>query len=72
MTKFFEIPIDKFPLNFDKYCQLRNQLQAAAEGFDDLGTTAGQLVSKDIMEVHGRLGRTWELIREIERREKEQ
>lgn len=69
MTKFFEIPIDKFPMNFDKYCQLRDQLQTAADGFDNLGTAAGRMVSKDILEVHARLSQTWELIRDIERRE---
>lgn len=69
MTRFSDIPTRRFPLNFDKYCRLRDQLQAAADGFDALGTAVGQMVSEDILEVHARLGRTWELIRQIERRE---
>jgi hypothetical protein len=69
MTRFSEIPTAKFPLDFDRYVRLRDELQAAARGFGQLGTAAGRMVDKDLMEVHARLGRTWELIRQIERRE---
>lgn len=67
--RFSEIPTEKFPLNFDKYCQLRRQIEAAADDFDELGTAAGRAVSRELMDVHFRLGRAWELIRNIERGE---
>ncbi len=62
MIRFSDIPTERFPLNFHKYCQLR-------EGVDDLGTASGRGVSRELMDIHGCLGRAWELIREIERRE---
>lgn len=70
MTRFSDIATEKFPLNFRKYCELRDDIYAAAGGFDDLGTAAGRAVSSELMDVHTRLARTWELIREIERSEK--
>lgn len=67
--RFSEIPTEKFPLNFDKYCQLRRQIETAADDFDELGTAAGRAVSRELIDVHFRLGRAWELIRNIERSE---
>lgn len=69
MTRFSDIPTEQFPLNFNKYCELLNDIRSAACGFDDLGTASGRAVSHELMDVHFRLGRAWELIREIERRE---
>lgn len=69
-TRFSDIPTEQFPLKFRKYCQLADDLQTAACGFDDLGTASGRAVSRELMDVHFRLGRVWELIREFEDREK--
>lgn len=69
MTRFSDIPTERFPLNFHKYCQLREGVRAAAAGFDDLGTASGRAVSRELMDIHGGLSRAWDLIQEIERRE---
>lgn len=68
MTRFSDIPTEKFPLNFDKYRQLRDDIYAAADGFDDLGTADGYAVSRELIQVQIHLGRAWELIRSIEHR----
>ncbi|MGO7727954.1 hypothetical protein [Rhizobium leguminosarum] len=68
-TKLSDIPTEQFPLNFRKYCQLVADIRTAAYGFDDLGTASGRAVSRALTDVHFRLGRVWELIREIEHRE---
>lgn len=69
MSKFTEIPIEEFPLNFSSFCRLQSELQNAADGFADLCTQDGWSVSRDLTQVKIRLDQTWELIRAIERRE---
>lgn len=67
--KFSEIPASKFPLSFKKYCRLHDEIQAAADRFHDLGTSDGFAVCRDLNQLSMRLNQTWELIRQIERRE---
>lgn len=70
MAKFCEIPREKFPLSDRAYNDLMDTIRTAARGFGDLGTAHGRLVDKDLMEVWARLNRTWNLIQEIEHRER--
>lgn len=67
--RFSDIPTKQFPLRFKTYTRLQDQIQAAADAFDDLGTVDGYVVFRELVEVRARLDRTWALIREIERRE---
>jgi hypothetical protein len=69
MTKFSDIPVEKFPMNRDTYSRLRNEVGSIAARFSDLGTPIGTAVAKKMEEVHTALGDAWELIREIEQRE---
>ena len=68
--KFSEIPTGKFPLNFKKYCRLQGEIQAAADRFSDLGTSDGHAVFRQMIEVRARLDQTWQLIQQIEHRER--
>ena len=68
--KFSEIPTRKFPLNFQRYCRLQDEIQTAADRFSDLGTVEGHAVFLELVEVRARLDQAWELIRQIEHREK--
>ena len=70
MTKFLDIPQAEFPLNSQKYNELMDQIRTAARGFAKLGTAEGRAVDKELMEVWARLSRAWELIQDIEQREK--
>ncbi|NTE66183.1 hypothetical protein G6M85_11240 [Agrobacterium tumefaciens] len=69
MTKFSDIPVEKFPMNRDTYSRLRNEVGSTAARFSALGTPSGTAVAKKMEEVHAALGAAWELIREIEQRE---
>ncbi|MBW0369990.1 hypothetical protein [Ensifer adhaerens] len=57
-------------MNFKKYCRLQLEIQTTADRFSDLGTSDGHAVFRELVEVRARLDRTWELIRQIEHREK--
>lgn len=67
MPRFSDIPTEQFPLDFKKYCRLRDDIYGAANGFSELGTSAGDMVCRELIEVHTRLGQVWELIRGVER-----
>lgn len=71
MTKFSEIPRERFPLNDKNYNELMDRIRTAARGFAALETAEGRMVDRDLMEVWARLGRTWSLIQEFENREYE-
>ncbi len=68
--RFTDIPTERFPLNFDKYRQLADDIQAASSRFNYVGTSDAKMVSSELMAVHSKLASVWELIRRIERREK--
>lgn len=69
MTKFSDMPVEKFPMNRDTYSRLRNEVGSIAARFSDFGTRDGAAVAKRMEKVHAALGDAWELIREIEQRE---
>lgn len=69
MTKFSEIAIEDFPLNYFIYNDLMVQIRTAASGFACLGTADGRAVDNALMKVWAGLHETWELIQDIERRE---
>ncbi|MDS7597444.1 hypothetical protein [Agrobacterium tumefaciens] len=69
MTKFSDIPVEKFPMNRDTYCRLRNEVGSIAARFSDLGTPNGTAVAKKMEKIHAALGDAWELISEIGHRE---
>jgi hypothetical protein len=70
MTRFSQIPTDKFPLNADAYDRLWREFGSIAKGFSNLGTADGSAVAKKIDKVQAALGDSWELIQETERRER--
>lgn len=69
MTQFSDIPTEKFPLNYDTYCQMQDRLRASAKGFSYLGTADGHMVSRELNAVSARLAHAWEIIRGVEHRE---
>jgi len=71
MRRFHDIPTADFPMNFDAYCRLRDEIGSIAARFVGIGTPAGAAVAKQMEKVYAALGETWETIQEIERREKE-
>ncbi|ANV24589.1 hypothetical protein [Agrobacterium pusense] len=68
--KFTDIPRRKFPLNSQKHYRLQQEIQAIADRFDDLGTSDGHAVFRQMIEVRARLDQTWQLIQQIEHRER--
>ncbi|MBD9640898.1 hypothetical protein IB277_31860 [Ensifer sp. ENS07] len=73
MTKarrFADIPTNDFPLNAAKYKRLRSDIRAAAVGFDNLGTTAGQSVCHELSQAQHHLEQAWNLIQAIEESER--
>lgn len=69
--RFSDIPAHEFPLRYEKYSRLYDEIQAAAEGFDNLGTRDGCTVAQELYQVRAKLSRAWEVMREIEDRQTE-
>jgi len=73
MTKalrFADIPTESFPLNAAKYKRLLSDIRAAAIGFDNLGTDAGQSVCRELSQAQCHLEHAWNLIQAIEESER--
>ncbi|MBB6179839.1 hypothetical protein [Pseudorhizobium flavum] len=64
--RFLDIPRERFPLTAVKCHQLRNNIRAAAIGFDNLGTSSGQTVGRELDQAEHHLDRAWNLIVGIE------
>lgn len=69
MIKISEIPAKKFPLRFEKYLHIEDEIRRAAEGFAKIDNPDGRLISDDLNQVLLRFNQTWNLIRMIELRE---
>ncbi|WP_408913685.1 hypothetical protein [Brucella pseudogrignonensis] len=69
MTNLTDIPSNEFPLNYEKYCRLREEIRGAASSFAELNTVIGRKIDHELMEAYEKLGQAWETIRNEERRE---
>lgn len=69
MANLTDIPAEKFPLNYEKYCHLREEIREAARSFAGLNTVIGRQIDHELMEAYEKLGQAWETIRNEERRE---
>lgn len=67
MSKLCEIPAEKFPLRYEKYVLLCEEIRDAARGFEALGTPAGRRLDRELMKVYSALGVAWEKLRDFER-----
>lgn len=72
MTRFLEIPREKFPLNGDEYRDIDARLVAAARGFARLRTSDADAVQRRLESARNELMEAWNTIQSIERREAEQ
>lgn len=65
-----EIPTEQFPLNYQRYNYIMNEIQAAASGFEYLnrmGWPNGKELDSKLMSIHAQLNDVWNLIQETER-----
>lgn len=70
MTDITNIPTAEFPLNFERYNRLMDEIRDAARGFERLGTLGwpgGKDLDKRLMEIRADLLGVWETIQETER-----
>lgn len=70
MTDITQIPTEAFPLNFERYNRLMDELQDAARGFarlDERGWPGGKDLDKRLMAIWSDLHGVWETIVETER-----
>lgn len=70
MADITKIPTEEFPLNFERYNRLMNELRDAARGFERLGSMGwpgGKDLDRRLMAIWSDLGGVWETIQETER-----
>lgn len=70
MTDITNIPTEQFPLNFERYNHLMNEIRDAARGFERLGGMGwpgGKDLDRRLMEIRADLLCVWETIQETER-----
>lgn len=70
MTDIKNIPTEEFPLNYQRYNHLMDELRDAARGFERLGSLGwpgGADLDKRLMAIWSDLGGVWETIQETER-----
>ncbi|WP_418137967.1 hypothetical protein [Agrobacterium sp. El2ro-1b] len=70
MTDITNIPTAEFPLNFERYNRLMDEIRDAARGFERLGALGwpgGKDLDKRLMEIRADLLGVWETIQETER-----
>ncbi|MCJ9668597.1 MULTISPECIES: hypothetical protein [unclassified Neorhizobium] len=71
MTDITQIPTQEFPLNYERYNRLMDELRDAARGFERLGVLGwpgGKELDKRLMAIRSDLLGVWETIQETERR----
>lgn len=68
--RFSDIPRRKFPLTEAKYRQLRANINWAAVGFSNLGTSAGESVCRELSQAQYHLVRAWNLIEQTQESER--
>lgn len=70
MKDLINMPTEEFPLNWEKYHRLMDEIQDAARGFVDLGYRGwprGKEIDSRLMNIHHSLWQVWNLIQETER-----
>lgn len=70
MTDITNIPTAEFPLNFERYNHLMDEIRDAARGFERLGALGwpgGKDLDRRLMEIRTDLLGVWETIQETER-----
>ncbi len=70
MTDITNIPTAEFPLNFERYNRLMDEIRDAARGFERLGVLGwpgGKDLDRRLMEIRADLLGVWETIQETER-----
>jgi hypothetical protein len=69
VNNLINMSTEQFPLNWDRYNRLMNEIQTAAYGFvdlDDLGWPRGREIDAQLMRAHHALWEAWNLIQETE------
>ncbi|MBY3589475.1 hypothetical protein HJA87_06200 [Rhizobium bangladeshense] len=75
MLDITKIPTEEFPLNWERYNRLMDELRDAARGFarlGELGWPGGRDFDRRLMEIWSQLHSVWDDIQETERRLREQ
>lgn len=70
MNDITQIPTEQFPLNYERYNRLMDEIRDAARGFErigSLGWPGGKDLDRRLMEIRADLLGVWETIQETER-----
>jgi hypothetical protein len=70
MNDIAQIPTEQFPLNYERYNRLMDEIRDAARGFERLGIMGwpgGKDLDRRLMDIQADLLGVWETIQETER-----
>ena len=70
MSNLLDIPTEEFPLNWNRYSRLMDEIQDAARGFAELGDKGwprGREIDGLLMKTHHSLWEAWNVIAASER-----
>jgi hypothetical protein len=70
MNDIAQIPTEQFPLNYERYNRLMDEIRDAARGFERLGIMGwpgGKDLDRRLMDIQADLLGVWDTIQETER-----